>query len=478
MRAASRLRAAALACLLAACGNGAAGAPSPGNAPPAQGDFRRWPADTTVAVRLPPPAAVAARKTAFAALVRALGREEMTPSAFLFGSDETDGISGEAPPWAALTASGAWLRALKASDMAAARRAFGELPFYVVAQETDGFLVLFRGTKPGDGAEPPLPPGDLALRVRHHPLLALVADSGDILEASVELGSAGLDARGRLVPGPKSSTTGLLAGAVKGEGGLLEFLPPSTFLRIETTLPPVFAAAAVARRLARHTGFAEEKDRTLVERFLREALTGADPKAGLAIGAEARGGELSIVVVAREGDGAFSPVLKKLRTEDRSSFGPLVLDRRDATAGLFGWDAWVAQAKPELEDLPECLWGAAGALADESKGVPVAYAAFDGWSVVAIGPRADALARGTKARLQGGSARSPGAAELRRLREEGGDYVIGVVVEPGVADLPAADLAAVGAAFGGAEGARGPKAVAVAGFRAGTALDLRARVLY
>lgn len=479
MRAASRLRNAAFLCLFAACGDGSTAAPPPAEAPPPEESaFRRWPADTTVALRLPSPAAVKARPDAFKALVRTLGYEGTSPSAFLFGADSTDGVEGKTPPWAAITASGAWLRALPVSDMAAARRAFAGLPPDVVAQEHGGFLVLFRGTLPGEGAEPPLPPGDLALRVRHHPLLALVAESGDLLEAALDLGSAGLDARGRLVPGPKSPTKGLLARAARGEGGLLDFLPPSTFLRIETTLPPVFVATFVARRLARHTRFAEEKDRVLVERFLREALTGADPAAGLAIGCEARAGELSVVVVARDGEGPISPVLKKLRADDRSSFGPLVLDRRDAPKGLVGWYAWIAQAKAEIEDLPECLWGAAVAIEDESKGVPVAYAAFDGWSVVAVGPRADALARATKSRLEGGSTRSPGAAELRRIREEGGEYVIGVVVEPGAADLPAADLAAVRALFGGLEGARGPKAVAAAGFRAGGNLDLRVRVLY
>jgi hypothetical protein len=420
----------------------------------------------------------AAKGDAFAALARALGSAATSPNAFLFGTDSTEGLAPDAPPWAAIMSSGAWLRALPVADMAAARRAYEGLPADVVAQETDGLLVIFRGTLPGEGVEPPLPPGDLALRVRHHPLLAQVAESGDTIEAALDLGTAGLDARGRLVPGPNSTTRGLLARAAKGEGGLLEFLPPSVFLRVETTFPPVFAAGAVARRLARHAGFAEEKDRVVVERLLREALSGADPGTGLAIGCEARGNELTVVVVAREGEGPASPVLRKLRDDERSSFGPLVLDRRDAAAGLSGWFAWIAQAKPELEDLPECFWGTAGALADESTGVPVAYAAFDGWAVVAIGPRADALARSTKSRLEGGSTRSPGAVELRRLREGGGEYVIGVVVEPLVADLPAADVAVISASFGGAQGARGPKAVAVAGFRAGTALDLRARVLY
>jgi hypothetical protein len=425
------------------------------------------------------PAAASARQDAVAALVRALGYEGTRPSAFLYGADTVEGVAPGTTPWAAITASGGWMRVLRAGDMAALRRAFRDLPPDVVAQETDGFLVTFRGTLPGAGVEPPLPPGELALRVRHHPLLAAVAESGDVLEAGVDLGSGGLDARGRLIPGPSSPTKGLLDRAAPGAGGLLDFLPAGTFLRIETTLPSVFPAAAVARRLARHVGFQEERDRVVVERFLREALTGADPKTGLAIGCEARGGELTVVVVARDADSAVSPILKKLRSDERSSFGPLVLDRREAPKGLVGWDAWVAQAQPQIEDLPECLWSAVDRLADESKGVPVAYSAFGGWSVVAAGPRADALAKAARSRLEGGAARSPGAEELRRLRDSGeGDYVLGVVVEAGAAELPAADLAALRALFGDAEGARGPRAVAVAGFRASGGLDLRVRVLY
>jgi hypothetical protein len=435
------------------------------------------PTDTTVFLRLPAPADASARPEACAALQRALGHEG-SPSAFLYGAQATDGILPGTTPFAALTASGGWMRVLRAGHMAALRTACAGLPADVVVQESDGYLVLCRGTLPGEGSEPPLPAGDIGLRVRHHPLLALLADSGDVFEAGIDLGAMGLDVRARLAPGPSSSAVALLARAAPGAGGLLDFLPPSTFLRIETTLPPVFPAAAVARRLARHVGFAEEKDRVAVEILLREALTGADPATGLAMGFEARGGELTVIVVARDADGPVSPILRKVRADDRSSFGPLVLDRRDAPTGIEGWDAWVAQAVPQIEELPECVWPAAAALADEAKGVPVAYAAFGGWSVVALGPRADALAKATKSRLEGGSSRSPGAAELRRLREAGGEYVLGVVVEPEAAELPEGDLAALRALFGGAEGARGPKATAVAGFRAAGGLDLRIRVLY
>lgn len=469
-----------LPCLLAACGSGS-GAGSPASRASARDDapFRRWPQDTTIAFRLPPPDALAARPDAFAALVRALGREGTSPSAFLFGAEAPDGIEKSATPSAALTASGGWLRALRAADMAALHRAFAQEPPEIVAQESDGFLVLLRDAMPGEAVEPPLPAGDIGLRVHHHPLLQAFAETGDALEAGIDLGAIGLDARAHLAPGPASPTAELLARARAGEGGLVDFLPPSTFLRVETTLPPAFAAASVARRLARHAGLAEDTDRVLVERLLREVLTGADPVAGIAIGVEARAGELSLVVIARDTKGDASPILRKLRADDRSSFGPLVLDKRSAPGGLNGWLAWVAQAQPQIEDLPECLWGAVSLLADEAKGLPVAYAAFGGWSVVAMGPRADALALATKSRLQGGSARTPGANELFRLREGGaGDYVMGIVVEAAAADLPAADLDALRASFGGSEGARGPRAVAVAGFRAGGGLDLRVRVLY
>jgi len=466
-----------LLCLLASCGDGdEPEAPQP---EPRERAFARWPADTTIAFRLPPPAAVEAAPEAVAALQRALGHGGVSPSAFLYGADSTAGIAPDSAPWAVLTASGGWMRALRAADMASLRAAFAGLPSEVVAQETDGFLVLFRGTRPADGVEPPLPAGELAMRVRHHPLLAMVAESGDLLEGALVLGTAGFDADGRLVPGPSSPTADLLRGATPAEGGILDYLPSNTFLRVETTIPRVFAAAGAARWLARHVGFSEEKDRVIAERLLREALTGADPKAGLTIGVEAHGGGISVVVAARDAEGAPSPILAKLFNDARSSFGPLVLDRRDAPGGLDGWFLWVAQAKPELQDLPECLWGTVDLLSDESKGLPVAYAAFDGWSVVAFGPRADALAFDTRARLEGGSSRTPGAAELHRLRESGkGDYVIGVVVEPGAADLPPADRTALSAAFGGSEGAPGVAALAAACFRESDALRILVRTYY
>lgn len=467
-----------LACLLAACGDDAGTATPP--APPAgiASDFARWPADTTVLLRLPPPARVAEAPDGATALLRALGREPSELQTFLFGVASPEGLAQRAPPYAALTASGGWMRVLMASDMAALRRSFEGALGDVVAQETDGLLVLFRGTLPGEGSESALPAGDLAIRVRHHPLLAAFAEPGDVLEAGMDLGGAGFDLRARLVPLPGSPTLDLLARAVPGEGGLVDYLPPSTFLRIEATLPAVFGAAGLAKRLARHLGCAEAKDRVILERLLREALTGADPATGLAIGVEARGGGLSLVVAARDAPGVPSPILGKLRSEERSSFGAVVLDRRDSPAGR-GWLAWVPQAAPQLDDLPECLWSTVDLLSDESKGLPVAYAGFDGWSVVAIGPRADALAVATKARLAGGSSRTPGAAELLRLRgSRDGEYVIGVVVEPAALDLPAADLGALVASLGGVEGARGTAVFAAAGFRADGALEIVARGLY
>ncbi|HEX5138591.1 MAG TPA: hypothetical protein VFY93_16585 [Planctomycetota bacterium] len=466
-----------LACLLAACGGDARPAPpSAGGAEDAMAGFARWPADTVVLLRLPSAARLQAAGEGFAGLLRALGREATAPAEALYGIASPDGLARKAPPYAALTASGGWMRVLPASDMPALRRSLAP-GADVVAQETDDRLVLFRGTLPGNAVEAPLPGGDVAIRVRHHPLLAAVAESGDVLEAAIDVGGAGFDARARLVPGPDSPTRDLLARAVPGEGGLLDYLPPTTFLRVETTLEPVFLAAGMARRLARHLGAAEAKDRTIVVRVLREALSGADPATGLAIGVEARGGEASVVVIARDAEGAPSPILKKLCAEERSTYGALVLDRRASPAG-HGWFAWVAHAAPALEDLPECLWSAVDLLSDEAKGLPVAYAAFDGWSVVAFGPRADALAVATRERLTAGSSRTAGADELRRLRESrGGDYVFGVVVEPG-ADLPAADLRAAVASLGGIEGAPGAKAFAAAGFRTPDALEFLARAYY
>jgi hypothetical protein len=465
-----------LAVWLAACGAGekeAGGGPGDPTRP-----FRRWPDDTRIAFRLPAPSDVAARPEAFQAFVRALNGDAANATGFLFGAEAMEGVAPGASPFAALTAGG-WLRALPAGDMAALNRSLAARPPEALAQEIDGFLVLSRDARSGGGVEPPLPQGDLALRVRHHPLLAFLATAGDVLEAGLVLGSGGFDARARLEPGPGSPTAALLAGARDGEGGLLDFLPPSLVLRVETTFAPTFLASPVAKGLARHAGFAEEGDRIVAERLLREALTGADPATGIAFGFEARGGEISFVVVARDAAGPASPILAKLREQERSSFGPLVLDRRDAPKGLLGWSLWIAQATPTLEDLPELLWGTVGGLSDEAKGLPLAYASCDGWSILAGGPRADALAHATKSRFEGGSTRTAAGVELFQLRDRGeGDYVLGIAFEPPLEGVPAADRAALGAAFGAGEGARGTRAVAAAGFRAGGGLTLLVRALY
>jgi hypothetical protein len=370
------------------------------------------------------------------------------------------------------------MRVLSPPEPLALRPALAALPREVTPQELDGFLALFRGTRPGEREEPPLPAGDIALRVHHHPLLGALADASDSLEADLALGSAGLDARARLTPGPASPTARLLADARAGEGGLVDFLPQSLFVRVEMTFPPTALAAPLARRLGRHLGVDRAHDAVVAERFLREALSGVDPVAGIAFGCEARQGEETLVVVARAAPGPASPILAKLARDERSSFGALVLDRRDAPGGLLGWTLWIAQATPTLDGLPECLWDLVGRLADEERGLDVAYAEAPGYAVLAVGPRADILARDAKARLEAGSSRTPATTELFRLRGLGKDYVLGAVVEGKEADLPAADAAALRAAFGAAEGAKAPEAVAIAGFRGDAALDLLVRVLY
>jgi len=465
-----------LGLLLAACGSDDGSSTAAAGTP--DGPFRRWPEDVELAVRLPAPAEVEGRPDAFQGLLRVMGATGRTPFGYFFGADAPDGIARERAPWMVVTGSG-WMRALPANDLAALNRAMAGQPPEVLVQQLDGFVVLYCGTRPQDRVEADLPPGDLAIRVRHHPVLSLLAETGDTLEAAIVLGGGGFDASGRLTPGPGSPTSALLAAAKAGEGGLLDFLPPGLFLRVEMTLPAAALAHPVTRRLAEHLGFPEAGDRVVVERFLREVLTGAAPSKAIAFGCEVRGTEVSFVVVAHDVEGQPSPVLAKLREADRYSFGPLVFDPRTAGRDLCGWYAWVAQAQPQIEHLPECLWDTVGGLADEEKGLPVAYAAFDGWSVLAAGPRADSLVRATRSRLLGGSERSAGAVQLFRLRGRGeGDYVLGIVVEPGLAELPAADSAALRASFGLSADGQPPGAIAVAGFRADGALKLLARALY
>jgi len=462
--------------LLAACGQSEADHPAPPAAAPA-GFLSRLPEGASVVVRLPDAARVAADPEPWAALGRGCGWSG-TPAALFCGVDPPAGIDPERAGGLVLTED-ARVRYLPAADKAALNRALQPLPPGVAHQELPDWVVLSQGGQGmGTAQEEPLPEGDLALRIHHHPLLAALAEPGDMLEAAVTAGGGGLDILGRLVPGPDSPTRELLRDVPPCDGDLLDYIPSSLAVRIETTLPASHFASAAAHRLARHLGFAEEQDAVLAERFLREIATGVAP--GIAIGVEFKDGRASLVALGRKAGGEDSPLLGRLRRGERIAIGPLVFDHREAPDGLTGWLAWVAQTEPALEGVPEAFWPLIGGVAREEEGLELAYAEWNGWVVAAAGPRADLLARAVRGRLARGAERSPGSMDLFYLRTRPeAPYVLGVVVAgEGLQGLPEADRAALRAHFRAGDDASAPGSVAVAAFDRDGTLDLFARVRY
>lgn len=470
--------------LAAACGEATApppsGPPVPAR-PPADEFLDHLPAGVALTMRLPSAAAVEERPEAMAALLRACGHGAASPRSAFFAVDRPEGIDPDRAPGLALTAAGGWVHYLPAGDKGALNRALQGRGGKASVRELDRWIVLSRvGHGAGEFREDPLPVGDLALRVRHHPLLKLLGQTGDVVELGLRIGPGGVDLAGRLVPGGSGGTAAMLADARPGAGGLVDYIPSGLALRIETTLPPTLLATFLTRRLILHGGVEAPDDRVLLERFLREVLTGTDPDSGYALGLEFKGGKASFVVVGEAGPGPASPILAKLQRDERSSYGALVLDRRDAPDGLLGWYAWIADAKPKLDGLPECGWGWVDGLAHEEKGLLLAYARWQRWFVVAGGPRADLLARAVRSRVARGANRSLGSFLLLDLCQRGGgDYVLGAVFAAvGLDGLPPADRRALGAMFHAGADAQAPRALAVAGFRADGALVLTGRALY
>jgi hypothetical protein len=433
------------------------------------------PPDASVVARLPSVRTAQEDPAATAAFLRMLGRGG------LHGPSGDAGLDPAAAPGLAGTPSGGWVHYLPAADRAALHRALGaRAPDVVIREEGPYVIVSGGGAAAARGEDPPLLPGALSLRVRHHPLLAALAQPGDVLEIALAFAAGGFDLHGRLLPAPEGPTAEALRGARVLRGGLLDFIPGSLGLRVETSLAPALLAPWLARRVAVHASIREEADRVLLERLLREALTGADPEGGLAFGIEAREGGISFVALGRTAAGPPSPVLARIRRQSRTSFGPLVLDARDAE-GITGLQAWIAEGQPALEGLPEAAWPLAASLCGgEEGGLPIAFLDPEGWWVLGAGPRADVLARDVARRLREGSRRSTGAALLDAARERGGgDYVLGAVAaHEGLRDLPAADRAALGAAFGALPDAKPPQVVALAGFRQDGALALEGRAAY
>lgn len=470
--------------LAAACGEAPAPPPSDPPVParpPADEFLDHLPPGVALTMRLPSAAALEQRPEAMAALLRACGHGSASPRSLFFAVDSPDGIDPDRSPGLALTAAGGWVHYLPARDKGALNRALQARAGKASLRELDRWIVLSRvGHGAGEFREDALPAGDLALRVRNHPLLRLLGQTGDVLELGLRLGPGGIDLAGRLVPGGSGGTAAALARARPGAGGLVDYIPSGLALRIETTLPPTLLATLLTRRLVLHCGVEAPEDRVLLERFLREVATGTDPDSGYALGLDFKDGKASFVVVGEVGPGRASPILEKLQRDGRSSYGALVLDRRDAPDGLLGWYAWVADAKPELEGLPECGWGWIDGLAREERGLLLAYARWQRWFVVAGGPRADLLARAVRSRVARGASRSLGSFLLLDLRQRRrGDYVVGAVfAAAGLDGLPPADRRALGAMFHAGADAQAPRALAIAGFGAEGALVLTGRALY
>jgi hypothetical protein len=478
------MRARHLLCwLLAAAACGDAPDPAPPVRKPAVADefLSHLPGSVALSMRLPSAAAVEQRPEAFAALLRACGRDATSPRALFFGVDPPEGIDPDRAAGLALTPKGGWVHYLPARDKGALNRALRGRAGEVSLRELDRWIVLSRvGFGVGEFEEDPLPAGDVALRVRRHPLLKLLGQTGDVLELGFELGPGGFNYAGRVVPGGSGGTAAVLAEARPGAGGLVDYIPSSLALRVETTLPPTLLASFLTRKLIAHFGFAEPEDRVLLERFLREVATGIDRKTGYALGLEFKGGKASFVIVGQNAPGAASPILAKLQRDARSSYGAFILDGREAPDGLIGWYAWVADAEPELDGLPECTWGWIDGLAHEERGMLLAYARWRRWFVVAGGPRADLLARAVRSKVARGASRSLGSFALLDLRKRGaGDYVVGAVfAAAGLEGLPAADRRALAAMFHAGASAQAPRALAFAGFHRDGVLAFAGRALY
>jgi hypothetical protein len=446
--------------------------PSPtGEAWPIDGFLRHLPQEWSLVARLPAPAA---ERPAVDALGRALGRPE------LFAAVE--GLDPERAAGVVATPKGGWIRYYPAANKAQLNAALADqLRQAAHREEQDWVMLSYQGATAGSAEGEPLPPGDAALRLRYHPLVDAGFPAGDTLEAAVTLGPSGFEFSGRLIPTKRSATRRRVTAATPFDGDLVDLLPKSLALRVETTMPPVELAAFLTRRIATHGGIAADEDRVKIERFLREVLTGADTANGFAFGIEVHESGASFVATGKVAKGLDSPLLLGVRERSRSTIGPLVLDlRREVPGGVLGFVAWLIEPKPKLEGLPEAAWTLVGDLTSEDAGVPVAFAREDDWFVLAAGRRADRLTQLVRKSLRSGTSRSGASRALRAARARGeGDYVLGVAINTlGLRSLPLNDKGALRALLGAGAEATGVRVLGVAAFRDGEELRVEGRGLY
>jgi len=463
-----------------------------GEEPPAVSGAEAWPLDGFLhylpkrwglAMRLPPKKLAESRPEALAGLFRLLGFDPARTNRMLYGAREPQGLDPARSPGFARTPEGDWIEYLPAKDKAAFNRALAKDLGPRRRREEGDYILLSSGQVGRDLVEAgPLPPGDLAFRLRFHPLLALIASPGDQIELRAALGGVGLALRGRFLTAENSATGRAFAASAPISEPLPDYLPGWLGIRVETALPPTFLAGFLTRRLSLHAGVKEQADRVVIERFLREVLTGLDPSAGFAFGIEFREGTVSCVAYGKLAPGPDSPILAKLRKRDRMSFGPLIVDQRDAPKGIAGWSVWLADPAPRLEGLPETAWPLLESMTaeEEGSGLPVAYAKWEDRGILGIGPRADLLVRAVQRRLAQGTELSPGAATLAKLRGAGETGpVLGVVIQKaGLAELAAADRRALRALFGATDTARPPAYIAICGRGSPAGLELTGRLEY
>ncbi len=443
------------------------------------------PTQVPVVLRLPAVDDLRAREKEFESLARVLGWSEGSLDAFFFDIEAQKGIDPARPAGMAVAADGSWVRYLPAADKRLLSEAYRDRVAEGARYREEGDMVILSqgGEGPGTDEIGALMAGDIGVHIRFHPLLGVLSHPTDTLDLGVTVEAGGLSLKGRLQPGAESPTNQAIEAAVPARGGLIELLPVSMGLRVETTLPATIFDGLVARRIAVAAGIKEEADRIVLIRLLREALTAVDRESGIAFGVDFEKGKASFAVVGKIAAGPPSRVLNKMRKGGRHVFGSLVIDseREDRMAkGILGFYAWVAQAELNVKGLPESLWDCARVLCDSSHGLGLAYTEHEGYFAFAAGEGADTLAQTIRRRLRGGPKRSRSAWMLHELRQASGrEYVLGIIASgPGMAGAAAADRAALERIFGASSGSGAPRAVAVAVFREGKTLELDGRVAW
>ena len=461
--------------LVVACGDEPKPAPEPEQPTaerwPSDGFLKLVPARTSVTLRLPPTDASENAK----GLWTALGRS--ADDAYLV----TDGLDGSRAGAITLGIDRSWLRFLPAADKGTVNAGLRAQAGRLAVREEGDWVVVGTGATPAPQAAEPLPPGDLAIRVRNHALLDAIAQPGDQLDLGIKLEPAGLTARGRLIPAANSPTVRAFANAGGALYGRVDLLPAWMAIRVETSLPPTLVARHAARRIGVQCGLEEGELRDNVERFLREAATALDPTASYCLGIDCKDGELAFAIVGRIAEGPASPILAQLGQRDRHSFGGLTLDKRDVKSKkMRGFYAWVPQANATPDGLPNTAVGMLANLVDEEMGVSIAFVETEGFAILTAGKTADTLARSIQRRVESGMKMSSGGRTIASMQQttEGECVWAAVVSARRLAGLAAGDIAALREMFFAGDTATAPKLITAAAFRQKDAIAVRAQVEY